>query len=83
VERDGPRSRTPEDAIGHRDVKVQEAAERPIEALDEGHRARLAARVRRLLLPARDLLDENAAARGERVRTQREDAARSERLCFA
>jgi hypothetical protein len=52
---------------------MHESAERAIEALDEGHRARLTAVLAARLRKARDLLDEDAPAGRERIGSQGED----------
>jgi len=68
-------ARARKDPVGHDDVKVHKAAQRPVETLHEGDGARLAMYVRSALLPARDFLHEEAALRGQRVRPERVYAA--------
>ncbi len=66
--------RAGEDAIGRQDVKMYKATKRRVEPLHEGDSAGLAVRARRVLLPARDFLHEDAALRRQRVRAEREYA---------
>jgi len=72
------RMKTPSSAPQRDRVQVDEVAERPVEALDEGDASGLAAldaaRLRLLLLPSGDLLDEDSVLRRQRLGPQREDA---------
>src|SRR5829696_8357649 len=65
-----------EDSIERDHVQVHEASERGVESLHEADGTRLASldaeRLRLLLLPPRDLLDEEAVLRRQRVGSKRE-----------